>query len=190
MTVVQIASERRPAFQAVIERLGNRRALGDALSLLEQPSMEGIGDRPSSFLAYGVPSVWVKLRYVTLHFVQRAEVPQRRLGQFALVLDVQIEELPARMGKASDLGDPVLEASLVAAVVIAHQLAAPLAEESAGMLAGAAVGEVVNHCLQISELRGAVCLQVSAMGLALARREHLHRCLVGVQHVLLQQFLL
>ena len=56
------------------------------------------------------------------------------------------------------------------------------------MFASAALGEVVDHSLQIGELRGTVRPQIGSMGLALSRRKHLYRRLVGMQYRLLQHF--
>ncbi|MNE76292.1 hypothetical protein D3C80_1725210 [compost metagenome] len=54
------------------------------------------------------------------------------------------------------------------------------------MLAGTAGAEVVDHGLQIGEGRGAVGPDVSPVGFLLARREHLHRGFVSVDHALAQ----
>lgn len=93
----------------------------------------------------------------------------------------------SRVSDASDFRDAQFESGLVAAIVIAHELAAPRSHELSGMFAGTAAGEVVDHGLQIGEWRRAVRPPVSPMRLALAVRQHLHRRLVGVQHVALQE---
>lgn len=65
------------------------------------------------------------------------------------------------MGQATGFGHSVLEAGLLASVVVARQLAAPLAQESACMFASATLGEVVDHRLQIGELHGTVRPQIA-----------------------------
>lgn len=50
------------------------------------------------------------------------------------------------------------------------------------MLAAPALRKVVDHGLHRIEGAGTVSPQVGLVGLALARLEHLYRCLVGMQH--------
>ena len=57
----------------------------------------------------------------------------------------------------------------------------------ASVLPGTAVGEVEDDGLRGVEPRGAVAPQVSPVRLAVAGLEHRNRCLVGVQHVVLEQ---
>lgn len=95
-------------------------------------------------------------------------------GQLAFISRVQIEELAARMGHAANFGDSLMEACLVAGEIVAHQLAIPLANKVAGMLARMARAEVVNDCPDRRKRRSAVGPDVSAVGLLLARCELLH----------------
>ncbi|MDT4883621.1 hypothetical protein FQZ97_1196780 [compost metagenome] len=70
---------------------------------------------------------------------------QRLFGQLAFVRRVQVEKLAPGVGHTADLGHALLEAGLVAGEVIADQLAVPLAEEVACMLARTAWAEIVDH---------------------------------------------
>jgi hypothetical protein len=77
-------------------------------------------------------------------------------------------ELAAGVRHATHLGHTELEASLVAAEVIAHELASPAlltrqAEEGSCVLAASAVSEVEDDGLDGVELCGAVAPQVSAL---------------------------
>ena len=60
----------------------------------------------------------------------------------------------------------VTNQGLVAAVVVANQRSASATEEVPGMLAGPAVGKVVDHALPGLEGSGTVGPQVGPMGLA------------------------
>src|SRR3546814_863054 len=75
-------------------------------------------------------------------------------------------------------------AGLVAGKVIADQLAVPVTQKITRMLTRTTRAEVVNHSLERREWRRAVGPDVSAMGFLLARREHLHRRFIGVNHAL------
>lgn len=103
----------------------------------------------------------------------------------AAVVGMQFKELASSMGRASDLGDAVLERGLVPAVVVAYQFAVPARQERASVRTGAALGEVVDHRAQFAELSRRIRPQVCPVRFALAGTEHLHRRLVGVQHRLL-----
>jgi len=108
----------------------------------------------------------------------------------------QLVELAPRVRHAAHLGHAEFEAGLVAAEVVGDELALPAglvmragqAEEAAHVLAAPAVGEVEDDSLDRVERRRAVAPQVRPVGLAMAGLEHGHRCLVGVQHRLTQQF--
>ncbi len=122
-----------------------------------------------------------------LDAVQRADVLQRLGGQFTLIGDVQVVELATGMRQAADLGDALAEPRLVAGVVVTHQLAPPVAQEGAGVFARPTRGEVVDRGLQVGERCAAVRPHIGPVGFLLARGQHGHRGLVGVQHRLGQQ---
>jgi len=61
---------------------------------------------------------------------------------------MQVIELTARVGKASNLGHALSKQPLITCEVIAHQVAAPWIEEGSRMLASAALGKVVDDRLQ------------------------------------------
>ncbi len=82
---------------------------------------------------------------------------------------------------------PSAKQGLVAAVVVAHQAALPVAKEGPGVFARAAAREVVDHRPQGLERSGGIGPEVGAMRLALARCQHRHRRLVGMQHRAAQQ---
>lgn len=55
------------------------------------------------------------------------------------------------------------------------------------MLASAALAEVVGQRLRVLEGSRGICPEVGPVCLAIARFEHGHRRLVGMQHAVLQQ---
>lgn len=98
------------------------------------------------------------------------------------------------MRRASDLDHALREAGLVASVVVADKQPLPrpilALQEGPGMLAGAALGEVVDHGLHRLEDPWAVGPQICLVGLLLAWRQHRHWRLVGVQLAVGQDLLL
>ena len=186
VTVVQVARERRPSLETVVERLPDRRAVRHAFSLNDHPPVQRISNRLATLLSHDEPLLWRRVSNLALDVVRHAKEFQGLLGDLAFAGGVQIEEFPACVRHAPDFGHPEVESCLVAAVVVADQLALPGAEEGARMFAGAAAGEVVDDRAQGRELRRCIGPQVGAMRLSLARTEHLHRRFIGMQHRLLQ----
>ncbi|TDN63453.1 hypothetical protein B0G77_7114 [Paraburkholderia sp. BL10I2N1] len=92
------------------------------------------------------------------------------------------------MGYTSDFSETQLGSSLVAAVVVTYQLAAPVTEEPAGRFARSAIGELIDHGAHVGELRGGIRPYVRALRLPFAGNQHLHGCFVGVQYVLLEKY--
>jgi hypothetical protein len=142
--IIEIARQRYPAFEALIQGLSDGRSLRHKLSLGDHPGMKGIDDWHCFFLPYSLPEFWLYLSNFPFNFVQGRDVVQRFLGDPALVGRVQIEELSARMGHTADFSDTQFEACLVACEVIADQLALSIAQEGSGMFTSTARAEVVN----------------------------------------------
>lgn len=69
---------------------------------------------------------------------------------------MQIDELAPSVGYAAHFGGAVGKTLLLAAVIVADQLALPVGEEVSGMLAAAARREVVDHRLQPGVGRGGI----------------------------------
>ncbi len=185
-TVIEIARQRYPAFEAVIQRLGDGRTLRHKLTLGDHPGMKCVGDWCCFFLPYSLPITRLQLSDFSFNFVQGRDVVQRFFGDLALVGRVQIEQLSTCMGHAADFGDAQVEAGLVTREVIADQLAVPTAQEGSGMFASTAQAEVVNDRRQVGELTGGIGSDVSAMSFLRARRQHLYRRLVGVNDAVRQ----
>ena len=143
MPAVEIARERFPTVQAVVERLRDRRSFGNELALGHHPSVQRIDNGSGSLLAAGLSSIRLQFGNVTLDVVECAEIFQRLFGDLALVVDVQLVEFPARVSGTSDFRDTQFESSLVAAIVIPHELVTPRSHELSGMFASTAAGEVV-----------------------------------------------
>ena len=140
------------------------------------------GPRLRSLLAYSQSRLGVQVADLVLHLVEPAEQLQRLLRDLALVVGPQVVELASWVRQAAGFGDAGLEERLVAAVVVAHECAAPVGEERLGVTPGAAVGEVEDHRLARLERTRAVAPQVGPVRLAVARLEHRHWRLVDMQH--------
>ena len=147
MPIDQIARQRRPSLEAVVESPGDCRSLGDELALADHPGVQRIGDRFGSLLTNGTSLIGLQLDNVALNIIERTKVFQCLFGNLALVVGVQLEELSSCMSSTANFRDAQLESGFIGAVVIAHELAAPFAKERAGMFAGAAVRKVVDHRL-------------------------------------------
>lgn len=152
--------------------------------------MQRLGHRLGAQLTKRASFVGLQINCLSLDVVKRGEELQGLLGNLALVAGMQVEELSSRVSRTSDFDDALLESGLVPAVVIAHKLALPVTQEGAGMLAGAAVGEVIDYGSHVCELRCGIRPQVGTMRFSLTGTEHLHRRLIGMQHALLQYLLM
>lgn len=146
--------------------------------------MQCFEDGSCLFLTYSPAFFIAHAPCLPFDFVQATNRVQCLFGQLAFVRRVKVEELAPGVGYAANFGDALLEAGLVASEVVADQLAIPLPQKIARMLAGTAGAEVVHHGLQIGEGRGAVGPDVGPMGFLLAWREHLHRGFIGVDYAL------
>jgi len=80
-----------------------------------------------------------------LDIVKRSEERHGLSSNLIAVIGVQVEELAPGVSRTSDFGYAPLESGLIAAIVVAHQLALLVGEERAGMFACTAVGEVVDR---------------------------------------------
>ncbi|PXX25855.1 hypothetical protein NA66_102692 [Burkholderia pyrrocinia] len=147
--------------------------------------MLGIGDRTGALLAHFTSSISREFCNIALDRVKFAEVFQRLFGDLTFVAGEQLKEFSSRMGNASDLGDPQLESGFVAFMVITDQLAAPITEERSSMFTRTTIGELIDDGTHVGELRGGIRPYVCALRLSFAWNQHLHRCLIGVQHTVL-----
>ena len=104
--------------------------------------MQRIGRRLSKLLSPLPPLVGIQFLRLALDVVQHAEQLERFLGDLALVVGPQIVKLASGVRQAPGFGNTLSEQGLVAAEVVAHQRALPLAQEGTRMLAGTRFGEV------------------------------------------------
>ena len=78
VAVVEEARQRRPAIQAVVDRLGGRRAVGHLLALQRQPLVQRIGDRSCSCSCrIALALVRIELVHLALDVVELHEELQR-----------------------------------------------------------------------------------------------------------------
>ena len=99
----------------------------------------------------------------------------------------EVVELAPGVRHAARLSDTVFEQRLVAGIVVADQLALPAADELFRVAPAAGFSEVVDDALDVVILRRAPAPQVSLVRLAVAGLQHRHRCLIGMQHLALEQ---
>jgi hypothetical protein len=92
--------------------------------------------------ALGVEALLASL---ALDLIQRAEDPQRLLGDVAAIIGVQIVELTPRVSHTSHFNHTTFKQRLVSGVVVADEPAGPVPQELARVLSTATVGEVVDH---------------------------------------------
>ena len=92
--VIEVARQRCPAFQAVIECSADGRAFGHQISLGEHPGMKCVDDRRCFFLPYSLPDTRFQLAYLSFNFIKGSDVVQRFFGNIAFVGRVQIKEFP------------------------------------------------------------------------------------------------
>lgn len=118
--------------------------------------MEFIENRFGLRLTDSSPFVRAPFGNFPLHLVEPLDVGQRLFGNLALVAGVQVEEFSARMRHATRFGHAAGDRGLVARVVVADECAAPGVEKFLGMLAGPAVGEIVDDGLDRLEGADAV----------------------------------
>ena len=97
--------------------------------------MQRIGDRLGLGLSDLAARVRIELMPFTLDGVELSEVLERLLGELAVVVCVQIEELAPRVRQAAAFEHALGQQCLVARIVIAHELATPCSEEGLRMLA-------------------------------------------------------
>ncbi|MNG08672.1 hypothetical protein D3C84_920470 [compost metagenome] len=88
------------------------------------------------------------------------------------------------MGHAPNLGHAEFKAGLVAAKIVADQLAPPVLQEVASMLTGAARAEVINNSCCFAELAGGVGPDIGAVSFLCSGHQHLHRCFIGMNNLL------
>ena len=186
LPVIDEARQRSPAAQAVIERFGRCRTIGQLLPVQCHPFMQRIEDGLGVLLPHGLALIGIELLGIALDVVDLGELLQGEPGDLAFVCRMQVKEFAPGVRQAADLGHAAGDRGLVTSEVVADQCPLPVAQEAAGMLARSGLTEVVHHRLHVFEGPWRVGPQVSPVRSALARLEHLHRRFVGVQHALAQ----
>ena len=99
---------------------------------------------------------------------------------------MQVIELSTCAGHAADFGDAKCKTGFVTTVIVADQLAFPVAKKVTGILARATWAEVVHHGADLGERRRGIAPNISTLGFLIARREHLHRRFIDMHHVVLK----
>ena len=127
-----IATQGRPAFQAVVDGLRRAAAIGHRHAGLEQPVVHR-----REAAAARVPAA-MRARFhghvpaLCLDGIQRRDPAQRLLRDRIRLRLIQIEELPARVRQATQFRHPLSEQRLVPGEIIDHEMALPPGEEVPG----------------------------------------------------------
>ncbi len=146
-----------------------------------------VGSRSGFFVSYSLSFVWRQVFSFSLDLVKLTDVFQGLSRQLTLVCLVPVVELATGMDQVTDFSDAAAEAGLVTRVIVADQLALPVTQKSAGVLARPGWSEVVNNDLQVRERCGAVSPDVGLVGFLFARSQHANRSFIGMQNAALQQ---
>lgn len=102
--VVQVARERRPAVEAVVDRLGRGGAVRDLAALREEPVVQRLGDGRCACSSLVQPLLRTEQLHLALDPVQLADELDGRRRDGALVGLVQLDELAPRMGLMQSAG--------------------------------------------------------------------------------------
>src|SRR6478735_2275811 len=146
IAIEQEASEPGPVVQAVVDRLGDRAAVGHAAALELQPQMELFPQGFGSLLAHLQPLQAGQLPGVGLDSVQPGDALDRLGGDRAGVGLEEFVVVPSRVGDAqSRVATLEREHGVVASIGVDHQRAGPILEELGGVLAPAPETEVEDH---------------------------------------------
>ena len=149
MAVVHIAYRGLPTSEAVVDGVGNGAAGWHEFALLLEPHMQRIQNRYGALLSQPSPIVSLEPPGLALNAVQRLDAVQGVPSYRAFVAGKDLDELAPGVRHAAQYGDSLVKAGLVAGVVIVDQLALPVAQEGAAVLARAALGQIVDHGLEI-----------------------------------------
>ena len=95
VAVVDLAYQRLPALEAVIDRLRARRSVGHLQAVDDEPLVQDIGDRPGALLAQPRTAnrIEVLLTRFPFDFVELAEQLQRISREITAVVGVDLIEL-------------------------------------------------------------------------------------------------
>ena len=115
--------------------------------------MKRFGRRCGASLPDPMPLAWSELGNVSLHVIERAEQRQRLASDLAAVVGPEVMELAPGVRHAAGFDDSVLEQGLVSGIVVADQLALPVADELSRVASTAGLGEVVDDTLDVVILR-------------------------------------
>lgn len=84
IAIIQVACERFPALEAVVDGPRRARAIRHTLALYDQPPMQRLGDRLGAFLPYPPALIGWQPDHFLLHAIPRAEQIERLCGDLAL----------------------------------------------------------------------------------------------------------
>ena len=104
IAVVDVARERVPAFQAVVDRPGRGRAVGHPLPLSRGPLLQGIDHLARSLLSCSPSFLRLQLGDLAFDGVEFAEELQRLLADLAAMIGPELVELAPRVTAATGTG--------------------------------------------------------------------------------------
>jgi hypothetical protein len=127
VAILQIADQRFPPPQTVVDRFRRGGPVWDLAALSHQPFPEDFRSRFRALLAQLPATVGIQflLPRLTLDVVQGAEESQAFLRDLAAMIGVQIMELAPGMRHTTHFDHTPLEERLVAHVIITDELSGP-----------------------------------------------------------------
>jgi hypothetical protein len=149
--VIEIARERIPAFEAAVQLWQSLPPPKAAFAV--QPSIRKVLRRFGPAPAKPAALIGIQNCSVAPNVVMSREVRHDPSSDLTTVIGVQVEELAPCVRGTTNFSDASLEASLLSAVIVAHELAPPAGDECTGVFAYTPDGEVVNHSAKLAEVR-------------------------------------
>lgn len=144
VAAVGVADQGRPALEAIVDGAGQAAAVGGPEPLGDEPVVQRSQARFRFALAQYQTGDGIGVARLRFERIQLTDAAQRLFGHRVSASGLQVEEFSSAMRQAGQLDDTLLEARFVSAVVIDHQMAAPVLQEVACMHAAAA-GLIVEH---------------------------------------------
>ena len=181
--VFQELRERLPVVQAVIDRLGNRAAVGHSSAFKSQPSVQFFPQWLAAFLAHLQSLLATQPPGIGFNAVQPCNSPDGLSRHRAGVGFEQFVKLPPRVSQTICSLAPLKgHGGIVASVRINNQGPCPAFEELVRVLTSTPLAEVVHHTGHIFECSPGVGPHVSLLGLAASRVKQADGRLISVQH--------
>ena len=152
-----------------------------------QPGVQGVDRRYCVLLAHLTSGLGAQPACGALDLVELGDQHHRVADDLATAPFMHLEQLAPGVRHAQRRGDTLFGQRVIAREIIADQGAREILQHAPGIFATAPKGEVEQHRALGYEVSGAVHPHVRPLGLSPARRQQLHRRLVGVDHAVAKE---